>query len=136
MMRVTKINHLGLLVDDLDGAADGFRALGLELDRTERYGDELDIAFLPCGPTDVELLKPLTGEGMNAEDLARHGPFIQHVAFEVEDLEAALADLRERGIEPVGEAPRPGAGGTSIAFLDPARFGGILVELCQPLDGR
>ena len=130
-MRVSRIDHLGLLVSDLDGAADGFRALGLELDRTERYGDELDIAFLPCGETDVELLKPLVEEGVNAEDLACHGPFIQHVAFRVDDLEAALAELAGRGIEPVGEAPRPGAGGTTIAFLDPRRFGGILVELCQ-----
>ena len=130
-MRVSRIDHLGLLVSDIDGAADGFRALGLELDRTERYGDELDIAFLPCGETDVELLKPLVEEGVNAEDLARHGPFIQHVAFRVDDLEAALAELAGRGIEPVGEAPRPGAGGTTIAFLDPRRFGGILVELCQ-----
>ena len=65
--------------------------------------------------------------------LEEHGPGIQHVAFEVADLEAALAELAERGVTPVGEAPRPGAGNTIIAFLDPTAFGNILVELCQPL---
>jgi methylmalonyl-CoA/ethylmalonyl-CoA epimerase len=53
------------------------------------------------------------------------------VAFEVDDLEEALAEMRERGVDVVGEAPRPGADDTIIAFLDPRSFGGILVELCQ-----
>lgn len=134
-MRLKRVNHLGVIVDDLDGAVQSFtERLGLELDHVEQYGDELDIAFLPCGETLVELIKPRTGEGSNADYLKEHGPGIQHVAFEVDDLDAALTELGERGVEPLGDAPMPGAGGMRIAFLDPSSLGGILVELCEPVD--
>lgn len=133
-MRLQRVNHLGILVEDLDGAVRSFTEnLGLSLDHVERYGEQLDIAFLPCGETLVELIKPLTNEGWNAEYLEEHGPSIQHVAFEVEDLEAALAELKARGVDTMGDAPIPGAGGMRIAFLDPRAFGGILVELCEPI---
>jgi len=132
-VNLTRVNHLGVIVADMDRAVDGFtRILGLELDHAEAYGAELDIAFLPCGETLVELILPRTPNGFSADYLRENGPGIQHVAFEVEDLEAALAELADRGVEPLGEAPRPGAGNTIIAFLDPEPFGGILVELCQP----
>jgi methylmalonyl-CoA/ethylmalonyl-CoA epimerase len=132
-VKIKRVNHLGVIVDDLDDAVRSFTEhLGLTLDHIEPYGDELDIAFLPCGETLVELIEPRTGEGSNADYLRRHGPGIQHVAFEVDDLEAALADLAERGVEALGDAPMPGAGGTRIAFLEPQAFGGILVELCEP----
>jgi methylmalonyl-CoA/ethylmalonyl-CoA epimerase len=132
-MRISRVNHLGVIVEDMDAAIEGFRdRLGLPLAKTEVYADILDIAFLPCGDTQVELICPREHDDPAARYLREHGPGIQHVAFEVEDLEAALAELAERGVEPLGEAPRPGADDTIIAFLDPRRFGGILVELCQP----
>lgn len=133
-MKITRVNHVGIIVADLPKALDGFTGiLGLNLDHTEPYGDELDIAFLPCGDTLVELILPLTERGSSADYLRENGPGIQHVAFEVDDLEASLAELAACGVDPLGEAPRPGAGGTVIAFLDPDSFGGILVELCQPV---
>jgi methylmalonyl-CoA/ethylmalonyl-CoA epimerase len=133
-VKIKRVDHLGVIVGDLDGAVKSFTEhLGLELDHTERYGDELDIAFLPCGETLVELIEPLKEEGSNADYLREHGPGIQHVAFEVDDLEAALAELAERGVEPLGDVPMPGAGGMRIAFLDPQAFGGVLVELCEPI---
>jgi methylmalonyl-CoA/ethylmalonyl-CoA epimerase len=131
-MKVTRINHLGVIVGDIEEAAAGFRdLLGLPVSKTEVYQDALDIAFLPCGDTQVELIQPRAAPGDAAAYLREHGPGIQHVAFEVEDLEQALTELRARGVGVVGEAPRPGADDTIIAFLDPAAFGGILVELCQ-----
>lgn len=131
-MRLKRIDHLGVIVDNLDQAVQGFtERLGLKLDHIEQYGDELDIAFLPCGDTLVELIQPRTNEGSNAEYLQEHGPGIQHVAFEVDDLDASLAELDERGVKPLGNAPMPGAGGMRIAFLEPEAFGGILVELCE-----
>jgi methylmalonyl-CoA/ethylmalonyl-CoA epimerase len=131
-VKIRRVNHLGVIVGDLDGAVQSFTEhLGLTLDHTERYGDELDIAFLPCGETLVELIKPRTDQGFNADYLREHGAGIQHVAFEVDDIEAALAELDERGVKPLGDAPMPGAGGTRIAFLDPQAFGGVLVELCE-----
>jgi methylmalonyl-CoA/ethylmalonyl-CoA epimerase len=133
-VKIKRVDHLGVIVGDLDEAVQSFsKHLGLELDHTEQYGDELDIAFLPCGETLVELITPRTEEGSNADYLKQHGPGIQHVAFEVDDLDAALAELSERGVNPLGEAPMPGAGGMRIAFLDPESFGGILVELCEPI---
>ena len=131
-MRVTRVNHLGVIVADIEEAASGFRdLLGLPLEKTEVYQGALDIVFLPCGDTQVELIQPRDGAGAAAAYLREQGPGIQHVAFEVEDLDLALAELRNRGVGVVGEAPRPGADDTIIAFLDPAAFGGILVELCQ-----
>jgi methylmalonyl-CoA/ethylmalonyl-CoA epimerase len=133
-VKIKRVDHLGVIVGDLDEAVQSFsKHLGLELDHTEQYGDELDIAFLPCGETLVELITPRTAEGSNADYLKQHGPGIQHVAFEVDDLDAALEKLAERGVSPLGEAPVPGAGGMRIAFLDPEAFGGILVELCEPI---
>jgi methylmalonyl-CoA/ethylmalonyl-CoA epimerase len=133
-VKIKRVDHLGVIVGDLDEAVQSFTEhLGLELDHTERYGDELDIAFLPCGETLVELIMPRTEEGSNADHLRQHGPGIQHVAFEVDDLDVALEELSERGVNPLGEAPVPGAGGMRIAFLDPESFGGILVELCEPI---
>jgi methylmalonyl-CoA/ethylmalonyl-CoA epimerase len=131
-MRISRVNHLGVIVDDLERAVEGFRdLLGLPLEKTEVYDGVLDIAFLPCGDTQVELIQPRDEDDPAAAYLREQGPGIQHVAFEVEDLEAALAELRQRGVGVVGEAPRPGADDTVIAFLDPGFFGGILVELCQ-----
>jgi methylmalonyl-CoA/ethylmalonyl-CoA epimerase len=133
-VKLKRVNHLGIIVDDLDGAVRSFTEhLGLTLDHIEPYGDELEIAFLPCGETLVELIEPRTQSGPNADYLKENGPGIQHVAFEVEDLEAALSELAERGVKPLGDAPLPGAGGTRIAFLEPQAFGGILVELCEPV---
>lgn len=132
-MRIARVNHLGVIVEDMDAAIAGFQdRLGLPLAKTEVYADILDIAFLPCGDTQVELICPRAEDDPAARYLREHGPGIQHVAFEVEDLEAALAELGERGVDTIGEAPRPGADDTIIAFLDPRSFGGILVELCQP----
>lgn len=74
----------------------------------------------------------MTETGFSAGWLDAKGPGIQHVAFEIDDLEAALAELARKGLRPTGEAPRPGAGGTVIAFLDPEPFGGVIVELVQP----
>lgn len=131
-MKMKRINHVGIIVEDFDEAVQSFTGnLNLELDHVERYGDLLDIAFIPCGDTLVELIKPLTAEGSNADYLKEHGPGIQHLAFEVDNLEAALDELAARGVEPLGEAPVPGAGGMRIAFLNPQAFAGILVELCE-----
>lgn len=132
-MKIVRVHHLGVVVRDLDRAIEGLsEILGLPVTRRELFGDELDIVFLPCGDTQVELIRPLTG-GVTEEWLEANGPGIHHVAFEVEDLEASLTELAEQGVHRAGEAPRPGAGNTTIAFLDPEPFGGLVVELCQEL---
>jgi methylmalonyl-CoA/ethylmalonyl-CoA epimerase len=133
-VKIKRVHHLGIIVGDLDDAVRSFTEhLGLKLDHVEQYGDELDIAFLPCGETLLELIKPRTDQGSNADYLKENGPGIQHAAFEVDNIDAALKELDKRGVKALGDAPMPGAGGTRIAFLDPQAFGGILVELCEPI---
>ncbi len=133
-MRIKRVNHVGIIVGDLDDAVQSFTEhLGLKLDHVEQYGNELDIAFLPCGEALLELIKPRSDQGANADYLRENGPGIQHVAFEVDDIGAALEELDRHGVKALGDAPMSGAGGTRIAFLDPQAFGGILVELCEPI---
>lgn len=128
-MKVLGLHHAGILVADPAPITATLELLGMPRERLETYGTELDIGFHSCGNALVEVLTPRGEEGWNAEWLARNGPSIQHVAFEVADIDEALGDLRRRGMRMLEPAPRPGAGGTTIAFLDPAMTGSILVEI-------
>jgi methylmalonyl-CoA/ethylmalonyl-CoA epimerase len=135
VVKLTRVNHIGVIVDDLDRTVAAFRdLLGLALTKTENFEGALEIGFLPCGDTQIELLEPTDEDGPAARYLREHGPGIQHIAFEVDDVEGALAEVRARGAEVLDETPRPGADGTMIAFLHPRSFNGILVELCQYRD--
>ncbi|MBW1988666.1 MAG: methylmalonyl-CoA epimerase, partial [Deltaproteobacteria bacterium] len=88
-------------------------------------------AFLPVGESEVELLESTADDGPIARYLEKKGPGIQHVAFRVDDIEAALAELKEKGVRLIDETPRRGAGGAKIAFLHPKATNGVLVELCE-----
>ena len=88
-------------------------------------------AFLPLKDTEVELLEPTAEDSPVAKFIAKKGEGIHHLAIRVEDLEAALAELREKGVRLIDEKPRRGAGGALIAFVHPAATGGILLELSQ-----
>ena len=128
-MKVLGLHHAGILVADPGPITATLELLGMPRQCVESYRTELDIGFHSCGNALVEVITPRGQEGWNAAWLARTGPSIQHVAFEVEDIDEALADLRERGVRILEPAPRPGAGGTTIAFLDPDVTGSILVEI-------
>ncbi len=86
--------------------------------------------MLPAGDAYLQLLET-TGPGVIERFLDRHGPGLHHVAFEVSDIDEAVADLRSRGVRMAGEAPRPGGMGTRIAFVHPAACPGLLVELVE-----
>jgi len=86
--------------------------------------------MLPAGDSYVQLLEA-TGPGVVERFLGRRGPGLHHVAFEVSDLSEAVSDLRGRGVRMVDEAPRPGGMGTRIAFVHPAAFPGLLIELVE-----
>jgi methylmalonyl-CoA/ethylmalonyl-CoA epimerase len=129
-VNVLRLHHAGLLVPDHRATGHALReVLGLSLDHVEEYGNELEIAFYPCGGVLIELITPTADTGWNASWLARTGPAIQHLAFEVTDIAEAVDELRQAGRPLLEPAPRPGAGETMIAFIEPAVFGGILVEL-------
>lgn len=123
------LDHIGIVVRDLEATAAALdRALGLKLEEIENYQDILRIGFLPLGPIDIELLEPITDEGLNAEFLREHGEGVHHVAFAVEDLEASLAHALDQGAKLL-LAPTIGARGRRIAFLEGDGLGGTILEL-------
>jgi methylmalonyl-CoA/ethylmalonyl-CoA epimerase len=132
-MSIKKINHVAILVPDIDGALAFWRdALGLELKgREEVSAQEAQVAFLPVGESKVELVQPTSDSSGLARYLAKHGPGLHHVCIEVDDIEATLARLKEKGVLLINKQPTIGAGGRKIAFVHPKSTGGVLVELYE-----
>lgn len=128
-----KIDHIGIAVRALDERLPFWRdALGLELGGTERVASErVEVAFLHAGDARIELLQPTEPDSAIGRFLERKGEGINHLTLRVDDIEAALQRLRSRGVEVVGEAPRPGAAGSRVAFLHPKSCGGVLLELVE-----
>jgi methylmalonyl-CoA/ethylmalonyl-CoA epimerase len=132
-VKVLKIDHIGVAVEKLDDALSVFEGLlGLKLQGTETVAEQkVTTAFLPVGDSEVELLVSTDPEGPIGKFIAAKGQGVQHVAFRVENLEEALAELKEKGVRLIDEKPRNGAGGARIAFLHPKATNGVLVELCE-----
>lgn len=127
------INHLAIVVEDLEGALSFWRdALGLPLHHREDNADEaVRIAFLPLGESEIELLEPTSDDSGVAKYLARRGPGMHHVCIEVDDIEATLNRLRQHGAELINETPRVREDGTRYAFIHPRSAQGVLVELYE-----
>ncbi|UCF92458.1 MAG: methylmalonyl-CoA epimerase [Desulfobacterales bacterium] len=132
-MKVLKIDHLGIAVNRIaEGKNFWTDVLGLKLEGTETIEEQkVTTAFLPVGESEVELLESTAPDGPIAKYLEKKGEGIQHIAFRVENLEAALDELKAKGIRLIDEKPRHGAGGAKIAFLHPKDTHGVLVELCE-----
>lgn len=130
-MAVRGIHHLGVAVDDLDAAVELYaRLFGAELEERESLADQgVEAASLRVGDSRLELLAALGSETPVGRFLARRGPGMHHVALEVDDVADELARLQAGGAELVDEQPRPGAFGTTVAFLRPESAGGVLTEL-------
>jgi methylmalonyl-CoA/ethylmalonyl-CoA epimerase len=128
-----KIDHIGIATRQLEeGLAIWRDALGLPVDATEEISDQgVRIAMLPVGDTHVELLEPMSEESSVGKFIARRGPGIHHIAVQVDDIKASLADLKSRGARLIDETPRVGAGGCPIAFVHPSTTNGVLLELVQ-----
>jgi len=132
-MKVLKIDHLGIAVNSIeDGKAFWSDVLGLEFEGAETVAEQkVTTAFFPVGESEVELLESTAPDGPVAKYIEKRGQGIQHVAFRVENIEEALAELKEKGVRLIDQQPRIGAGGAKIAFLHPKATAGVLVELCQ-----
>ena len=128
-----KIDHLGIAVRSLDQAIPFYRdVLGLAFGGIEDVSSyRVRVAFFHVGGVKLELLEPSANDGPIAELLAARGPGLHHVAYEVEDLEAAIRECEARGARMIDRAPRPGAHGARVAFLDPASSGSVVTELLQ-----
>jgi methylmalonyl-CoA/ethylmalonyl-CoA epimerase len=132
-MEILKIDHLGIAVNSIDEGKNFWsEVLGLAFEGAETVSEQkVTTAFFPVGESEVELLESTAPDGPIAKYIEKKGTGIQHIAFRVADIDAALAELKEKGVRLIDETPRNGAGGAKIAFLHPKATGGVLVELCQ-----
>ena len=134
-MKVLKIDHLGIAVPSLDQAVKAYEALGFAVESTHEVPTErVRAAFLPVGESRLELLEPTDSSSVIARFLEKRSG-LHHVCVLVEDIEAALGDLKSRGVPLIDEVPRPGAGGCRVAFLHPRAAGGVLLELKEARNG-
>ena len=133
---IEAVDHVGVAVRDARKRLEFWsEALGLPLEGTETVETEkVRVAFLPVGESRIELLEPTDDASPIAAFLERRGEGIHHLTFRVRDLEAVLERLAAAGVRTVGESPRPGAGGSRVAFLHPKSCGGVLVELVEPAE--
>ena len=128
-----KINHLGIATKDIDEALKFWSdALGLENVHTEIVEDQkVKVAMLPIGETRIELLEPTSEDSPISKFLEKRGPGIHHIAVEVDDIAASLAQLKSQGMRLIDENPRIGAEGCLVAFVHPSSTNGVLLELVQ-----
>ena len=132
MAKITKINHVAIAVPDLDASLSFWRdALGLTLDHVEDVPSQKSmVAFIPCGDSEVELVKPTAEDTGVAKFIAERGGGMHHLCFQVDDIEEMLADLKDKGIRLINETPQV-LPGRKMAFVHPKSTGGVLVELYQ-----
>jgi methylmalonyl-CoA/ethylmalonyl-CoA epimerase len=131
-----RIDHIGVAVADLEAAiALHEQTYGMPLVHRETVTDQgVEAVLLDVGDSHVELLHPLSDDTPVGKFLAKRGPGLHHVAYGVDDVETALAELRERGVRLIDESPRTGIRGSRVAFLHPAASGGVLTEIVQPAE--
>jgi methylmalonyl-CoA/ethylmalonyl-CoA epimerase len=132
-MKILKIDHVGVAVKDADAASKFFEGvLGLQVQGSETVPEQkVRTVFLPVGETEVELLDATAPDSPIARFLEKKGEGVQHIAFCVENIEEALAELEAKGVALIDRTPRIGAGGKKIAFLHPRDTYGVLVELSE-----
>lgn len=128
-----KINHLGIATKGIEEALEFWEdALGLENTHTEVIEDQkVRVAMLPLGESRIELLEPTSEDSPISKFLEKRGGGIHHIAIEVEDIDASLAQLKAKGMRLIDESPRIGAEGCMVAFVHPSSANGVLLELVQ-----
>ena len=134
-MNVKKISHLGIAVESIEDQIGPFKdILGLEFTGTEVVEDQkVKVAFLKVGESRVELIEPISDDSPIRKFLDKKGgrTTIHHIAYEVDDIVAAIKEAMDAGVRMIDEEPRIGAGGVRIAFIHPKAASGILTELCE-----
>ena len=132
MLKTIKISHVGIAVEDLGRASKVYEAMGLSVQKViEVPKQKVRVAFIPIGESTIELVQPTSPDSTVAAYLEKRGEGLHHLALEVEDIEAALAELQALGMRLVDQTPRQGAEGR-MAFLHPASTDRVLIELVEP----
>jgi methylmalonyl-CoA/ethylmalonyl-CoA epimerase len=131
---LSRIDHIGVAVEDLDAAlelyADVLRMPVVHRETIAAFG--VEAVLLDVGESHVELLAPLGEDSFVGRFLAKNGPGLHHVAYQVADIESTLTALKEAGTRLIDEAPRVGIRNSRVAFVHPAAMGGVLTEVVQP----
>ena len=133
----SRIDHIGVAVEQIEPALELYRdSFGLAVAHREVVEEQgVEALLLDVGEGHVELLAPLTAETPVGRYLARHGPGLHHVAYQVRDIDATLAAVRGAGLELIDEQPRRGIRGSRVAFMHPRATGGVLTEIVEPAAG-
>ena len=133
MFTIKKIDHVAIVVNDIDAAAAKYKEVfGLvPRERETVASQKTEAALLPIGDSNIELITPRGNDGL-VKFLEKRGPGLHHIAVEVEGIESALAFLKGIGVPLIDETPRAGARGHKVAFVHPKATGGVLVELVEP----
>ena len=130
-MKIKRIAHIGIGCKDNQEVRKLYENnLDLKVTNEEMVG-ELQTTFVPVGETNLELVQSTTADGVMAKFVEKRGEGIHHVAFEVEDIDSALQELKDRGVQLIDQEARPGAHNARIAFLHPKATHGVLIELVE-----
>ena len=135
MTEIKKINHIAILVEDIDAALSFWRdQLGLPLDHVEDVPSQSSkVAFLPVGEGEVELVQPIDSDSGLAKFLEKRGEGMHHLCIEVRDIQSMLSTLKEKGVRLINEEPIT-LPGRKMAFIHPKSASGVLVELYEIID--
>jgi methylmalonyl-CoA/ethylmalonyl-CoA epimerase len=133
----TRIDHIGVAVEQLEPALELYRdSLELELAHREVVEEQgVEAVLLDIGENHVELLAPLSPDTPVGRFLAKNGPGLHHVAYQVDDIDGALGALKRAGLAMIDEQPRAGIRGSRVAFVHPRATAGVLTEIVQPASG-
>ncbi|MCD5414804.1 MAG: methylmalonyl-CoA epimerase [Clostridiales bacterium] len=132
-MDVKKVDHIGIAVKNIEESLKFYKdVLGIECTEIEEVTEQkVKVAFLPIGDTELELLESTDKDGPIVRFIEKKGEGMQHIAFQVANIEKAIQEMQDKGIRMIDEKPRYGAGGAKIAFCHPKSTGGVLVELSE-----
>ncbi len=131
-----RIDHVGVAVEDLESSMTLLHeTFGMPVAHRETVAEQgVEAVLLDVGENHIELLAPLAGDTPVGRFLAKRGPGLHHVAYQVSDIDSTLSSLRERGLRLIDEQPRTGIRGSRVAFLHPGSSGGVLTEIVQPAE--
>jgi methylmalonyl-CoA/ethylmalonyl-CoA epimerase len=133
-----RIDHVGVAVQDIDASLELYREL-FELDVAHREivpEQGVEAVLLDVGENHVELLVPLGPDTPVGKFIAKRGPGLHHVAYQVDDIDSTLAALDQAGLRLIDRQPRAGIGSSRVAFVHPKAAGGVLIEIVQPAEAR
>ena len=131
---LNRIDHIGIAVDDLDAAINLYEnVLGMKLVHSETVTEQgVDAVLFDVGENHVELLAPIGEDTPVGKFLAKNGPGLHHVAYQVSNIEDTLESLKSDGIRLIDETPRTGIRGSRVAFVHPKSSGAVLTEIVEP----